>query len=165
MRWFTEHDIRRYLIRSVLNETNAHGHLILPFFDYKLIDFFLELPVKLLINKRLYTNTQLKYLYTHHPELIKIRRARPKGKVQRVGNAFLAEYGNKLKNKILKSFRDSQTDAQWDQSIDWYMIYGDVELPPFMDPELILHPNLKANPRYIKFFDTVSRVYKEVRSC
>ena len=164
VRWFTEHDIRRYLIRSVINEKNAHGHLILPFFDYKLIDFFLDLPVKLLINKRLYTNTQIKYLYRHHPELIKIERAKPKGRIRKIGNAFFAEYGNKLKNKLSKHFRDIRTRTQWDQAIDWYKIYGDMELPEFMDKELIQHPNVKNNPNYIKFFDTLSRVYKEMGS-
>lgn len=164
VRWFTEHDIRRYLMRSVQNENNAHGFLILPFFDYKFIDFFLELPVKLLINKRLYTNTQIKYLYRHHPELIRIERAKPKGKIRRVGNAFFAEYGNKLKNRISKLLRNTETRTQWDQEIDWYKIYGNMELPDFMDPELIRHPNLKAKPTYIKFFDAVSKVYKEMKS-
>jgi len=164
VRWFTEHDIRRYLMRSVLNEQNAHGHLILPFFDYKLIDFFLELPVKLLINKRLYTNTQIKYLYSHHPELIKIERARPKRKIRRVGNAFLFEYGNKIQNKINKNFRKAQTGSQWDKDIDWYKIYDEIVLPEFMDPELFKHPNIAAKPNYIKFFDTVSRIYKEINS-
>lgn len=165
VRWFTEHDIRRYLIRSVINEENPHGHLLLPFFDYKLIDFFLDLPVKLLINKRLYTNTQIKYLYQHHPELIKIPRSRPSGKVRPVKNAFITEYGNKIKNKIKLSLKPSQGKSQWDEHIDWYKIYKDMELPEFLNKDLIRHPNLLNKPTYIKFFDTVSKVYKELKSC
>ena len=165
VRWFTENDIRRYLIRSVINEGNPHGHLLLPFFDYKLMDFFLELPVHLLINKRLYTNTQIKYLYRDHKELLKIKRSRPSGKIRPVGNAFISEYGNKLKNKFNLIFKSSQGKSQWDNDIDWYKIYGDMVLPEFLDKNLLRHPNLLNKPNYIKYFDTVSRVYEEIKSC
>lgn len=165
VRWFTEHDIRRYLMRSVINEKNPQGYVILPFFDYKLMDFFLELPVELLINKRLYTNTQIKYLYKHHPELIKIKRAKPRGKIHKVGNAFWTEYSGKMINKLSKSLQDSRTNSQWDKNIDWYNIYHDIELPEFMDLDLIHDPLLKEKTNYIKFFDTLSRVYKELKTC
>jgi hypothetical protein len=165
VRWFTENDIRRYLIRSVINEGNPNGHLLLPFFDYKLMDFFLGLPVHLLINKRLYTNTQIKYLYRDHKELLKIKRSRPNGKIRPIGNAFISEYGNKLKNKFNLIFKSSQGKNQWDNDIDWYKIYGDMALPEFLDKDLIRHPNLLNKPNYIKYFDTVSRVYEEIKSC
>lgn len=163
VRWFLENDIRRYLIRSVIIEKNPHGHLILPFFDYKLIDFFLELPTELLINKRLYVNTQIKYLYDHNPALLKIPRAKPKEKVKPIRSLKTHEYASKLKKKIRQSFKRSQDRTQWDESIDWYKIYDNMILPDWMDKDLIHHPSLAKAPTYIKYFDVVSKVYTEIK--
>ncbi len=163
VRWFLENDIRRYLMRSVLSENKSHSHLVLPFFDYKLIDFFLELPVEFLINKRLYVNTQIKYLYDHNPALLKILRAKPKEKIKVVRSQATHEYVSKLKKKISSLFTGSQDRTQWDESIDWYKVYNDMILPDWMDKDLIHHPNLAQAPTYIKYFDTVSKVYMEIR--
>jgi len=163
VRWFTEHDIRRYLIRSNLNENNPHGHLILPFFDYVLIDYFLDLPVELLINKRLYINTQIKYLYKSNPRMLEIPRAKPYEKIRPVGNAFLREYGSKLRNKIKNLSSSSEKKQLWGRDVDWYEVFAEMEFPQWMNPDLIRHPVLLEKPAYLKYFDTVSRVYKELR--
>lgn len=163
VRWFTEHDIRRYLIRSNLNENNPHGHLILPFFDYALIDYFLDLPVELLINKRLYINTQIRYIYRSHPRLLEIPRAKPNEKIRPVGNAFIREYGSKLRARIKNIASPEETKQLWATNIDWYAVFDDMVFPEWMDPKLIRHPVLLGKPGYLKFFDTVSRVYKELR--
>ncbi|MEA3392032.1 MAG: asparagine synthase-related protein, partial [Candidatus Marinimicrobia bacterium] len=112
VRWFLENDIRRYLIRSVIMEKDPHGHLVLPFFDYKLIDFFLELPTELLINKRLYVNTQIKYLYDHNPTLLKIHRAKPKEKIKPIRSQIVHEYASKFKKRIRQFFKKSQDRTQ-----------------------------------------------------
>lgn len=164
VRWFLENDIRRYLIRSVIIEKAPHGHLILPFFDYKLIDFFLELPVELLINKRLYVNTQIKYLYDHCPALLKIPRAKPKEKIKPIRSRITHEYVSKLRKKIRQSLIGAQDKTQWDKNIDWYKIYDNMILPDWMDKDLIHHPLLKKAPTYIKYFDTVSKVYMEMKN-
>lgn len=164
VRWFVENDARRYLIRSIIPHDNYHDRVLLPFFDYEIFDFFLCLPVKLLINKRLYVNSQIKYLYRNNPQLLKVERAKPFRKVKSVRNQLWEEYYPKL---ILKSGlpsqlkRDKKTVAYDD--MDWLTIYNDLELPDFLPSDLLDHPVLNKKPSYIKFLHPVSRVYKELK--
>ncbi len=162
VRWFLENDIRRYLIRSVIMNHKDGGYVVLPFFDYELIDFFLELPVKLLVNKRLYVNTQIKYLYKDYPGLLKVHRAKPKEPIKKIRGVKFYEYSTKAKNMIKKYFSKPEMTTQWDNDIDWYKIYGNMELPAWMDKALIFHPKLQEKPTYIKYFDAVAFVYKEL---
>jgi asparagine synthetase B (glutamine-hydrolysing) len=102
IRWDVEQRQRKYIARSAFqNEQNTNARALLPFFDYKLMDFFLNLPLSELINARLYTNCQVKYLYKSNPAVI---RAERNGKTQKViRNNFLYEYKPKLA-KVIKQF-------------------------------------------------------------
>ena len=163
VRWFVENDARRYLIRSIIPHDNHSDRILLPFFDYEIFDFFLSLPQYLLINKRLYVNSQIKYLFNNNPQILRVKRAKPFRKVKLVGNRLWEEYYPKL---ILKSGipgdlkREKKTLAY--NKMDWLDIYDDLKLPEFFPVNILNHSILRDKPAYIKFFHPVSRVFKEL---
>ncbi|MDZ7778284.1 MAG: hypothetical protein U5L09_23030 [Bacteroidales bacterium] len=79
IRWDVEQRQRRYIARSAYQyKENNNTKVLLPFFDYELMDFFADLPFKYLWNARLYTNTQLKHLYENNRTLINTQKSREK---------------------------------------------------------------------------------------
>ena len=146
VRWDLENRQRRYIIRSAFSDQKKIMNVFLPFFDHDLFDFFLNLPIDLLLNKKLYINSQLKHLYNNNPKLIKIKN---RNKIQKkIKNNFLEEYTPKLKTK-LKQFcgiKNSIDSEKWSDNMDWHKMFDHLELPEFMDknilPERFFFPNL-----------------------
>ncbi len=127
IRWDVEQRQRRYIARSAYqNRKNSSTQVLLPFFDYELMDFFTDLPFKYLWNARLYTNTQLKHFYSNNKNLISAQRV---GKKQHlIRNNFFYEYYPKLKT-VLKKYAGKKVVSYPDiyGKLDYTLLLNDVD--------------------------------------
>ena len=118
---FIEFDLnerqRKYFIQGA-NQFNS-SYQFLPFFDYKILDFFLEQPLDALLNTKLYTNAQLKYFYNDNPSLLKAKRENKSP--QRINNNLLKEYSQKFQTIIKKYYKTSnnENNSFWGKDINW----------------------------------------------
>jgi len=129
IRWDVEERQRQYIVRAgnFFSETRQ----LIPFFDYKLMDFFLELPFEELVNTKLYINSQKKYFYKNNPEIFKIKRENSSPKI--IINSYLYEYSQKIK-QIINSKKGEYKKIRyqlWSPEIDWKIFWNEVELPDF----------------------------------
>jgi len=120
IQWDLNYRQRRYIVRPEVENNSGPVRFLLPFFDNELIDFFLDLPMEALLNTRLYTNAQLKYLYKSNPELIRIKRDNDK-RQQPIRNNLVHEYNNKLRHLILMYRHRNNTalHTNWSTRIGW----------------------------------------------
>jgi len=108
MRWDLKNRQRRYIVRAEIGDNDSLS-LLLPFFDYVLMDYFLSLPMSALLNTKLYINAQLRYLYKTN--LIKIKRDNfYRQKIIR--NNFIYEYYGKLRQLVNRN-------SVWSRDINW----------------------------------------------
>ncbi|MCL3780222.1 hypothetical protein EMN47_07430 [Prolixibacteraceae bacterium JC049] len=124
IRWDMENRQRRYIVRSCITEDRSDYLLLLPYFDNRLMDFFLSLPFELLLNQRLFVNCNLKYLYKDNPAMIQIERDRRK--LRKIRNGYWAEYYPKAKGIIRDKMGLKQkrldfwsTEVEWQKYIDF----------------------------------------------
>lgn len=119
IRWDIENRQRRYIVRSCMATNSDNYLLLLPYFDNRLMDFFLQLPMELLLNQRLFVNCNIKYLYQDNKALIKIQRDRRK--LTTINNNYWAEFYPKLKGVVSQKLGIKQKRLDfWSSSIDWH---------------------------------------------
>jgi asparagine synthase (glutamine-hydrolysing) len=162
-RWNCEQRQRRYIIRSSINISDDDPNILLPFFDYELMDFFMKLPVKLLLNQRLYVNTQLTHLFRHKPEFAKLKRDGLK-RQRRIRSNYWTEYYPKMKSKAKKALKIKKAPVKhWSETMDWsvfeeYINKGVYELIP---TDWMKESQFALNLFYLK---NISDVYSEIQS-
>lgn len=130
IQWDLKNRQRRFVVRAEIENNSGPTNLLLPFFDYKILDFFLELPMEALMNTRLYINSQIKYLYKNNPELLKIKRDNKK-RQKIIYSNFYYEYSSKVEH-VVKEFRNRRNNkvtSCWSGDIDWQAFYDSWDLP------------------------------------
>ena len=152
--WDLEQRQRRYIIQSgnIHNKTRQ----IIPFFDYKLIDFFLNLSFEDLLNTKLYINSQINYLYKNHynNELIKIKRDE---KVQKkIKTNLIYEYKSKMK-KVIKNKISTKKNTETNY---FKPILDKLELPPELDKYNIKY---QYNHLYTFYLVNIGKFYKQLK--
>lgn len=161
IQWDLDYRQRRYIVRPEVEDNSGPLAFLLPFFDYRYMDFFLDLPFEALLNTRLYTNAQLKYLYEENRQLIRIKRDNQK-RQRMIRNNLTYEYGNKLKHVWVK-FRHRHKPSllsNWSPEIDWQK-----EMSAWNLPEIALDFKLHtdgANGAYILYLQSLTKLQKEL---
>lgn len=127
IRWDVEERQRQYIVRA--GNFFKQTRQLIPFFDYKLMDFFLDLPFEELVNTKLYTNSQKKYFYKNNPEIFNVKRENSSPKV--IKNSFVNEYIEKIQQIIsTKRGEYKKTRYQlWSPQIDWKYLWKQVQIP------------------------------------
>jgi len=161
IQWDLNYRQRRYIVRPEAEDNSGPLAFLLPFFDYAYMDFFLDLPYEALLNTRLYTNAQIKYLYEENPRLIRIKRDNQK-RQRLIRHNLSHEYGHKLKHVWMK-FRHRHNPSQltnWSPEIDWQ-----TELPDWNLPEITEDFSLQtdgANGAHILYLLSLAKLDKEL---
>ncbi len=161
IQWDLDYRQRRYIVRPEVEDNTGPLAFLLPFFDYAYMDFFLDLPYKALLNTRLYTNAQIKYLYQENPRLIRIKRDNQK-RQSLIRNNLSYEYGKKLKHVWMK-FRHRHNPSQltnWSPEIDWKK-----EIPAWNLPEIAADFTLHtdgADGAHILYLLSLAKLQKEL---
>lgn len=129
MRWFLEERHRRYTLRSIIPDGDPLQVNLLPYFDYDLADFFVQLPYEALVSKKLFINAQMKYLYSHNPGLKKVSNNGKKMKIIR--SSFFTEFSGKAKMVMKQKLKvkNSAPGKLYQNSINW-KDYIDFDLIP-----------------------------------
>ncbi|MFW5795185.1 MAG: hypothetical protein ACOCV1_06840 [Bacillota bacterium] len=112
LEWNFTNRQRRFITRSCIPEyRNKTPQVLLPFFDYELIDFFIKVPFDLLFYEKLYINSFLKYFFEDNKDLRKI----PKdgNPIKPIKNVFIKEYHSKIKKQFLKKFKKGSNTKMW----------------------------------------------------
>jgi len=160
-RWNCEQRQRRYIIRSSIQIENDQQKIFLPFFDYEIMDFFMDLPLEMLFNQKLYINTQLTHLYNHNPTLIKIKRDGT-NKLTKIRNNYWTEYYPKLNSSIRKKLSlPKKKDQQWSENTDFTLLTKNILLPDFIDTELIDLNNNWINIFYLRSISEIHSLIQE----
>ena len=158
IRWDLEQRQRRYIARSAYINNNSEAKILLPYFDYSLMDFFIDLPFDLLWNTKLYINTQIKSLYKENPKLIKAKRD---GKSQKIiKNNFTYEYLPKF-TKIILGFIGKQKKATHSlyEDLDYNFLSNQIKLPDFSIPDNFENIRYPINKLYLY---SISEAYKQL---
>ncbi len=159
-RWNGEQRQRRFIIRSSIPTKEATPDLFMPFFDYRIMDFFIQLPLKYLLNERVYVNTQLHHLYCDNPTLRKIKRDSTQ-RITPIRNNFIHEYYPKVKRKIMERlglkhrYRGTWSNRDWSDSVDWQTYLHNLDLPAHIKLDW---PGDYLFPRNIRYLATISEV-------
>jgi len=158
IRWDLEQRQRRYIARSAYANINSDVKVLLPFFDYSLMDFFIDLPFDLLWNTKLYINTQIKYLYKKNPQLIKAKRV---GKTQKtIKYNFLYEYLPKIYDIILGLMgKQKKAKRNLYEDFDYSFLSNQIKLPDFNIPDNFENIKYPINRLYLY---SISEAYKEL---
>lgn len=161
IQWDLDYRQRRYVVRSEVEDNTGPTRFLLPFFDNELFDFFLSLPMKALLNTRLYINAQLKYLYKSNPDLIRIKRDNLTQQ-QLIRNNLVYEYRKKLKDviRLYQHRRNTSLLTNWSPEINW-----DEEISNWDLPEMIgeLHLNTtNVSGAYVTYLLSLAKLKKEL---
>jgi asparagine synthase (glutamine-hydrolysing) len=161
IQWDLDYRQRRYIVRSEVEANSGPTRFLLPFFDNQLIDFFLDLPMKALLNTRLYTNTQLKYLYKSNPGLIRIKRDNDR-RQQVIRNNLFYEYNNKLRHlaRMYRHRRNTSLHTNWSPDIDWQKESESWDLPAQVDEFQINTENISG--AYVTYLLSLTKLKKEL---
>lgn len=156
IRWDLEQKQRRYVIRSSISEPRELMNLYLPYYDYEIMDFFLNLPFSQLINKNLKIKAMSKYIYKNKPAIRKIKN---NGKPLRpIRNNLLYEYENKLIKK-LKEITGINNKKEYSNDFDWENIKISITLPEFLYQNI---PNKIDQNKKLHHFYNLSCLYKKI---
>ena len=160
IRWDLEQLQRRYIIRSSLSEPQELMKLYLPYYDYELMDFFLNLPFKQLLNKNLKIEAITKNIYKDQPYF---RAVKNNGKkMTPVRNNFVYEYKYKLISHIKQKMKmSSRNSEEYTRDIDWQGIFESLEFPKFIDKDLLRNKYLKQKLRH---YYNLSSFIQELKS-
>ncbi len=157
-RWNGEQRQRRYIIRSSIDILTDKQNILLPFFDYEIMDFFLELPVKFLLNQRLYINTQINHLFKHNPALIKIKKDGKK-KPHRIKNNFWTEYYPKTINRLKMRLNLTRSPLRhWQETINWNPLKENLSLPDWIDLKWTTNEQFSLNLFYLNSISEVQKI-------
>ncbi|MBN2742909.1 MAG: hypothetical protein JXR39_03345 [Marinilabiliaceae bacterium] len=124
MNWDLQQRQRRFIMRSALSQNPQEIPLVvMPFFDYQLFDFFVDLPFEFLLDTKLYRHAQMDHLYRGVSPFDRLpangRRVKP------LISGTVGEYGYKLASL----FDRGKKVRMYDETIDWQKISGDFVLP------------------------------------
>lgn len=143
MKWDIEERQRRYIMRSVIAENfNQLPLVVMPFFDYDLMDFFVDLPFSFLLNTELYRDSIANYILGEDLKKIPAN-GRP---VKPMTKGMINEYYIKFVDYFQLSRNNTKV---FDANIDWSEF---IDLNKF--PEEIRADWIKPS-----FFTTNSRFY------
>ena len=162
-RWNGEQRQRRYILRSSIMPLSQNQKILVPFFDYELMDFFINLPIDSLLNQKLYVNAQIRYLYKSNPEFIRIKRDGKK-KIKRIRSNFFTEYQPKLASKIRQFLHiPNHPKMIWNPSIDWInTICAHLNVPEIIDPRW--HSNdAYINIQYLMSISEVKSIIENIK--
>ncbi len=154
IRWDLEERQRRYIIRSVVAEKYKDlPLLILPYFDYDLMDMFARLPFSYLHNTVLYRKAIGNHILKDQS---KIRKLKVNGKaLNPILKGAVLEYYQKIK-AVLNL--DQKNNAVFDQKIDWNEFIGSAVYPDEVNSKWIDPNYYKSNAR---FFYSLKEFHKE----
>jgi asparagine synthase (glutamine-hydrolysing) len=161
IQWDLDNRQRRYIVRSEVEDNEGPTRFLLPFFDNELIDFFLGLPMEALLNTRLYTNAQLKYLYKSNPELIRIKRDNDR-RQQLIRNNLVYEYRKKLKHMVLmyQHRKNTSLHTNWSPDIEWQKEISSWDLPALVNEFHLNTENISG--AYITYLLSLAKLKKEL---
>ena len=161
IQWDLDYRQRRYIVRPEVEDNSGPTRFLLPFFDNLFIDFFLDLPMEALLNTRLYTNTQLKYLYKSNPELIRIKRDNDRQQ-RLIRNNLVYEYQKKLKHlMVLYRYRHKTSLlTNWSPEIAWKKEIDSWDLPEVVKEFNINTVNVSG--AYITYLLSLAKLKKEL---
>lgn len=145
IRWDLEERQRRYIIRSVISEQHEQLPLVvLPYFDYRLMDFYTNLPFSFLRNTELYRHSAAKYIFKDQEAMRQIPvNGRP---IIPKTSGLINEYYMKLRDYLnLK-----RNILVFDETIHWDEFINSKNLPQIMNDRQWFNRN---------FFKTNSRFY------
>ena len=157
MRWDLEERQRRYIMRSVIGEEHQDLPLvIMPFFDYKMMDFFADLPFSFLLNTELYRDSVAKYILKDKPQLsaIKVNGRELSPTVKGITYEYYI--------KFCDYFNIGQKNTRvYDPSINWEEMAETLEMPRSI-PEKWVDKNFFPS-NYRLYYD-ISEVNKELKT-
>lgn len=161
IQWDLDYRQRRYIVRSEAEDNEGPTRFLLPFFDNELIDFFLGLPMEALLNTRVYTNAQIKYLYKSNPELIRIKRDNDR-RQQLIRNNLVYEYRNKLKHMVLmyKHRKNTSLHTNWSPDIEWQKEIRSWEVPDLVNEFQLDTENISG--AYLTYLLSLAKLKKEL---
>lgn len=163
IQWDLDYRQRRYIVRSEVEDNSGDTRFLLPFFDNQLIDFFLGLPMDALLNTKLYTNAQLKYLYKSNQDLIRIKRDND---IQQriIRNNLVYEYRNKLKHIVLmyRHRRNTALHTNWSPEIEWQKEIKSWDLPALINEFHLNTHNISG--AYILYLLSLAKLNKELEA-
>ncbi|MFW6226253.1 MAG: hypothetical protein ACOC3V_04790 [bacterium] len=158
IRWDVEQKQRRYVIRSSISEPRELMYLYLPYYDYEIMDFFLNLPFSQLLNKNLKIKALSKYIYKNRPEVKQIRN---NGKpFKPIKNNLIHEYEEEVKDKINNMLGSQKNKKEYRDDVKWEEMSKSIVLPDFLDKNLLLE-NTELNKK-THHFQNLSFLYKKV---
>lgn len=142
MNWDLEQRQRRFIMRSALSQTPEQLPLVMmPFFDYQLFDFFVDLPFEFLLDTKLYRHAQMDHLYKG---IAPFDTLRANGRrVKPLISGTMGEYGYKL----LSLFDKGKKVQLYDSTINWQKIAGDFVYPDCLPKEWLMPEFLPHNSR------------------
>ena len=157
MRWDLEERQRRYIMRSVIGEEHQDLPLvIMPFFDYKMMDFFADLPFSFLLNTELYRDSVAKYILKDKPQLssIKVNGRELNPTVKGVTYEYYIKFCDyfKLGKKNTRVF---------DATINWEQMSSSLDMPSILPAEW-MDPAFFATS--YRLYYVLSEVNKELKT-
>lgn len=144
IQWDLEERQRRYIIRSVVAENHTElPLLVLPYFDYDLMDFFAKMPFRYLHNTRLYRDAIDRYILKKQEA---IRKIKVNGQAL---NPFLKGAAREYYLKAKAVIKDEKKKFMvFDHSIDWNEFLDFTDLPEEVPTEWIDKGFYKSNARF-----------------
>lgn len=156
IRWVLANRQRKYIVRPEATMKREGTVLLLPFFDYELMDFFWDLPLRHLFSTRLYVEAMYRHLFDNNRELLSVKRG---DKVQKpIFNGILEEYRTKLGN--IKRKKDGSRNRIWEEGIDWKGLIASRKLPPELEG---LHINYKMDGSYLFYLINIALFHEELQ--
>ncbi len=156
MRWDLEERQRRYIMRSVIGEEHQNLPLvIMPFFDYKMMDFFADLPFSFLLNTALYRDSVAKYILKETLQLsaIKVNGRELNPTVKGITYEYYIKFCDyfKLGQKNTRVF---------DAAINWEQMADSLDMPTLL-PNEWMDRNFFATS--YRLYYVLSEVNKELK--
>jgi asparagine synthase (glutamine-hydrolysing) len=156
IRWVLANRQRKYIVRPEATMKREGTVLFLPFFDYELMDFFWDLPLRHLFSTRLYVEAMHRHLFNNNPALLSVERG---DKVQKpIFNGIWEEYRTKFGNVRKKN--NGGRNRIWEAGIDWKGLIASRQLPPDLEG---LHINYDLDGSYLFYLLNIALFHEELR--
>lgn len=155
-RWVLVNRQRKYIVRPEATMDQEGTVLFLPFFDYELMDFFLDLPLRHLFSTRLYVEAMYKHLFNNNRALLSVERG---SKVQKpIFNGIWEEYRTKIGYITRK--KSGTRNKIWEEGIDWKGLIASRKLPPELED---LHINYDLDGSYLFYLINIALFHEELK--
>lgn len=96
-RWNMENRQSKFIINNMRIYDEAHCHWLLPLWDYKIVDFFLRLPLQYKVNQNFYIKTLNDYVFQSAIRIFNKKTVSP-----RTWDRVITLFSKIIKNKIIK---------------------------------------------------------------